>query len=324
VVKIPRHGTDVYEKPRLTHTRFGMHNPVDSRRREVHVYRNLCIPNSATGCGLSNPIQGKTVMMTPEQRYLFDVFGYLHIENALSPAELQACQTATQRYIDTPPDKLPPGFGVDGKRYLHGFAFDRCLEALTRHPLIWPIVRELTNDKPRLISGTLQVNFPGVSAAGGLHCAREGFGWESTRYETHHGRIYCDDIIVFPYLDDVNPGDGGLIVIPGSHKAAFPRPESLFNNGLMNDVSEMPLGVVNLTPKAGDILVTSELMTHGILEWRPKDRMRRILVLRYKPQHAGLPIPFQEEILSRLTPETRELTETAHYTHLKTIVKETD
>jgi hypothetical protein len=261
-------------------------------------------------------------MMTPEQRYLLDVLGYLHIEQALSSEELKSCQEATERYINTPPDRLPPGFGVDGRRYLHGFAFDKCLEALTRHPSTWPIVREFTNDKPRLISGTLQVNLPGESAVGRLHCAREGFGWESTRYETHHGRIYCDDIIVFPYFDDVHPGDGGLIVLPGSHKAAFPRPASLFNNGLIHGVEEMSPGVINVTPKAGDMVVTSELMTHGILEWRPKDRMRRFLVLRYKPQHPGLPIPFPEEIRTRLSPETQELIETASYTHVKNIVKD--
>lgn len=41
-------------------------------------------------------------MMTPEQRYLFDASGYLHLENALSPAELKAAQDAVQCYVDTP------------------------------------------------------------------------------------------------------------------------------------------------------------------------------------------------------------------------------
>lgn len=260
--------------------------------------------------------------MTPEQRYLFDVFGYLLIENALSAEELKACQDAADRYINTPEDELPPGFGKDGKRHLHGFAFDKSLEALTRHPSIWPIVKELTNNKPRLISGTMQIDRPGESAVGGLHCAREGFGWESTRYETHHGKIFCDDIIVFPYLDDVHPGDGGLIVLAGSHKANFPRPEGLFNNGLMHTVEDLPPGVINVTPKAGDIIVTSEMMTHGILEWQPKDRVRRMLVLRYKTQFAGLVQPYPDEIVERLSPETQELIETNHFTHVKEIVKD--
>jgi ectoine hydroxylase-related dioxygenase (phytanoyl-CoA dioxygenase family) len=263
-------------------------------------------------------------MMSPEQRYLFDVFGYLHIENALTPAELKACQEAATRYIYTPEEELPPGFSVNGKHYRHGFAFDPALEALARHPSIWPAIRELTNDRPRLVSGTMLVDRPGRAPAGGLHCAREAYGFESVRYETGHGRIYCDDIIVFPYLDDVNAGDGGLIVLPGSHKAAFPRPEALFNRGLMNGLEDMAPGVVNLTPKAGDILVTSEAMTHGILEWRPTDRMRRILVLRYKPQHTGQPTPLPDEVRGRLSPETLELMEMGSYTYIKNIVRASD
>ena len=70
-------------------------------------------------------------------------------------------------------------------------------------------------------------------------------------------------------------------------------------------------------------MVTSELMTHGILEWRPMDRIRRILVLRYKPQHAGLAMPFPDGIKAMLSPETLELIETAHYNHIKNIVEDT-
>ena len=90
----------------------------------------------------------------------------------------------------------------------------------------------------------------------------------------------------------------------------------------MHGVEDLAPGVVNITPRAGDIIVTSELMTHGILEWRPGDRIRRILVLRYKPQHAGLAMPFPDEIKAVLSPETLELIETAHYNHVKDIVKD--
>ena len=259
-------------------------------------------------------------MMTPEQRYLFDVTGYLHLKNALSPDELKVGQEATQRYIDTPSDELPSGFGVDGKRHLHGFAFDKSLEALVFHPKTWQIVMELTNGKPCFTSGTLQVDVPS-SNGGRLHCARDDFGWESCRYETRNGQIYCDNFVIFPYFDDVFPGDGGLLVVPGSHKAAFKRLPELFNGGDIKDPSDLPAGVINLTPRAGDILIISELLTHGILPWYPKDRIRRILVLRYKPQHLGRSGSISEEIKARLSPETIELMEYAHFTHKKEITK---
>ena len=127
-------------------------------------------------------------MMTPEQRYLFDLNGYLHLRQALSDDELNAAQKAAERYVTTPESELPEGFGKDGKRHLHGFAFDKALERLTVHPATWPIVTELTNGRPRLTSGTLQVNIPDQNdEALRLHCARDDFGWDAIRYEVRNG-----------------------------------------------------------------------------------------------------------------------------------------
>ena len=47
-------------------------------------------------------------MMTPEQRYLFDVTGYLHIENAVSGEALKAAQAAADAYINAVPLKTCP------------------------------------------------------------------------------------------------------------------------------------------------------------------------------------------------------------------------
>ena len=65
--------------------------------------------------------------MTPEQRYLFDINGYLHLPNVLSDSELTAAQAAIDRYMATPDDELTDSFSRsdDGKFYANGFAFDR-------------------------------------------------------------------------------------------------------------------------------------------------------------------------------------------------------
>ena len=70
-----------------------------------------------------------------------------------------------------------------------------------------------------------------------------------------------------------------------------------------------------MTPRAGDAVVMTEMLAHGTLQWKPKDRLRRTLVLRYRPQAA---IP--EILHDRLSSQTRELM--AHYTHVKEVVKE--
>ena len=262
-------------------------------------------------------------MMTAEQRYLFDLHGYLHVRNALSAEELAAARAAAERYVATPPEELPEGFGVDGKRYLNGFAFDPALECLALHPSTWPIVKELTRGRPRLASGTLQVDDAAAESASEamrLHCARDDFGWDAIRYEVRDGRIFCDHTVVFPYLSDVHPGDGGLLVVPGSHKSMFERPPELFNHGMIETLDALPEGVVNITPRAGDMVVMNELVTHGVLPWTPRDRGRMILVLRYVPQYQrSRDLP--EAIQRRLSADTLELTSQAGYQDVKEIVR---
>ncbi len=258
-------------------------------------------------------------MMTEEQRYLFDLTGYLHLEGAIGEEELAGALAAAERYIQTPTEDLPSDFGSrDGRMYDNGFAFDKSLERLVFQPSYWPIVKEFTTGKPRFVRGSMLVNQAGgVVDAGSLHCAREDFGWQSTRYECRDGRIYCDDFVVFTYLTDVYPGDGGLVVIPGSHKCNFNRPGSLFDGGDLGD--EAPPGALNITPRAGDAVIISELLTHGTLRWKPIDRKRIVLVLRYAPQYTGGGPWRTESLKALLSPETNELMDSASYTEIKDV-----
>ncbi len=248
--------------------------------------------------------------------------GYLHIPDVLSEAELAAAREAIERYVTTPKEELPEGFShsEDGKMHANGFAWDKSLESIVVHPKLWPIIMEFTHDRPGFARGTLLVDSHHLGP-GRLHCAREDFGWESTRFDTREGRIYCDDFVIFPYFDDVLPGDGGLIVVPGSHKAAFDRPETLFNDGMMAELDDLPAGVVNVTPRAGDVIVMTEMLAHGTLQWKPTDRQRRTLVLRYRPQYRNRTAA-REAIQERLSPQVRELMDYAHYTDVKEIAKE--
>lgn len=264
-------------------------------------------------------------MMTDAQRYLFDVMGYLHLEQALGRAELKAAQEAVDRYVNAAPAELPEAFGrstslFDENRshYKYAFAVDKALEALVFHRSFWSIVLEVSGRRPRLNSGDVRIN-AAEDPAHRLHCSRESFGPYSCRYSCDDGKIYCDDLVVFIYLTDVLPGDGGLLLVPGSHKSDFKRPQDVFNDGWLE--SDVPLGVTNVTAKAGDVVVTTELMTHGALAWQPKDRDRRFLILRYRPQYHRQLHEFPESVLAMLSPETCELLETQSYTYEKEIVK---
>ena len=61
---------------------------------------------------------------------------------------------------------MPAGLEINLERehfnwYINAFAFDKPLEALTLHPKTWPILKELTDDRPRLTSGNLMVDVHG-------------------------------------------------------------------------------------------------------------------------------------------------------------------
>ena len=138
-----------------------------------------------------------------------------------------------------------------------------------------------------------------------------------TRYEVRDGEILCNDCVIFFYLADVYPGDGGLLIVPGSHRANFDRPEGLYNGGTITD--KIPPGVVNVTPKAGDVVLFSELTTHGVSPWKPVDRERRMVNYRYKVHARGWEHRFSDELKAALSPELLELVRDEDYMNAKDI-----
>jgi len=191
-------------------------------------------------------------------RYWLDLQGFVHLPQALSPSELASAQAAAQRLIDGGREgSLPPGwtapqgsgFYRDVRilpapspppppmvlpasvwRAAQAFAWDRALERLCFHPASWPLILELTGGKPQLRRGTMiHDHATDNPAAGGLmHSAREGpdfediIGKKSVHFSgsDEEGFLRCSNFLCFWNLDDVSPDDGGLLLVPGSHKVA--------------------------------------------------------------------------------------------------------
>ena len=62
-------------------------------------------------------------------------------------------------------------------------------------------------------------------------------------------------------LADVNEGDGGLCVIPGSHKANFPLPQKICHWQEHREI------VYNVPCQTGDMVIFNEATLHGTLPW---------------------------------------------------------
>ena len=276
--------------------------------------------------------------MSAAERYELDTFGILHLRGVLAPGELAAAQAAFDRLQADPSLMAPLGD--------FPFAAEGALEGLAAHPRLLPVLLELCGGAPHLVSGgtiaTPPFTTPSDGSAPGkplgsgqLHCQRE-YDHTHARYTAEApGRCRADNLVVFPYLDTCEAGDGGLLFLPGSHRSQFSRPRTLFGpfgrheeewaakdwsrsrgsspesrSPLWHDVPE---GLANLCPSAGDFIVMPEATCHGILPWRNREHGRRILSLRFKTggafeaHRAHYPSKPTQEVLARLSRPTLAL-----------------
>ena len=92
---------------------------------------------------------------------------------------------------------------------------------------------------------------------------------------------------MFPYLDDVLEGDGGVFMLPGSHHSSFVRPLDLFGQYGQGDRAwheaaseeerrgsrlpdELPVGCFKPVVRAGDFIVMPEATLHGVMPCVPR------------------------------------------------------
>jgi hypothetical protein len=142
--------------------------------------------------------------MTDQQRFLFDLNGFLFLDGALSPEELASGQAAIAEWEQMPPPKPDV------------WNFNKSMEALCFHRSLWPIVMELTNGKPKLKGGQFINDNPmtgsgkGPGWGGHLHCARTDFGPESATWYTEGAQLRSNDMIIFIYFTEVREEDGAL------------------------------------------------------------------------------------------------------------------
>lgn len=82
-------------------------------------------------------------------------------------------------------------------------------------------------------------------------------------------------------LRDINEGDGGFGLIPGSHKANYQMPSDVAVSSRVGITKP----VYNVPAKAGDLILFSEATIHGTLPWTNPKTERRSLMYRYMPKY---------------------------------------
>ncbi len=260
-------------------------------------------------------------MLTDLDIYLFDLRGYILIENALTASEVAALNAgideimplkAGEWYGDVHSQHLSPEEGVNlQKIYEAGESF----ETLIDHPSWFEKVKYFVGGEGTFDyhHGSLFIdeNFASVRGPGGsvrLHSGGHE-GVKRTQFRYNAGRFMCGQINILIALTDIGPGDGATMVIPGSHKSNFPHPEFQKRRSGEGSVSvDNVIGAVEVHMKAGDALLFVDALSHGSAR-RVNPGERRVVIYRYGPSWGNFRLGYKpsEALLARLTPERRKI-----------------
>ena len=178
--------------------------------------------------------------------------------------------------------------------------------AMLAHPRLTPYMHEILGQGFRL-DHNLGIITMRKGAEGHVLHGSSGPGFDPHQYYIfQNGRMHNGLTVVAWQLADINPGDGGLCVIPGSHKGNYPCPPALRRGETNSDF------IKQITCKAGDVIIFTEAVTHGALPWTA-DHDRRTALFRFSPgnmAHANN-YDWPSSMLDGLTPEQRARPRTA-------------
>jgi hypothetical protein len=217
--------------------------------------------------------------MTPEEKFSFDLEGYLVIKNVLSKAEVEELNALADEKFPFPED--PDEEALDRR----GFAVSRwgpATQKLIDHPKVAPYLSELLGPRFR-IDHDYCIFMRKGGKKGGLH-GGPGIpdGAPDHWYDYKDGTMRNGLCVLTYFLSPAREGDGGFACVPGSHK-------SNFKNALPDSVRsfERPAHYV-AQPKVetGDALFFTEALIHGTMPWMA-DHERRALLFKYSPGHSA-------------------------------------
>lgn len=257
---------------------------------------------------------------TEMETYLFDLRGYIILENALSQKEVAEINAAINVLLPMEHGEWDgyvhaTNFGAkDGLNLQQIYEGGEPFEKLIDHPSWFEKVKYFVGGEgtfdalhgPLFIDEAFaNIRRPGEAIplhSGGHECVKR------TQYMYKNGRFMCGQVNILIALTDMLPGDGATMVIPGSHKSNFAHPHFAQHNWESAPSVDNVEGAIEANMKAGDALLFVDAISHGSAK-RTNPGERRIIVYRYGPSWGNFRHDYQvsPELLERLTPQRRQI-----------------
>ncbi len=234
--------------------------------------------------------------LTSEQKYAFDTHGWFLVPEVLTGSELAEMQDFASR-LHHQPDSIP-----EHERSTVGGP----LQKLIDHPLVVSLLNEFTAHPSvtspecygfSVESTTLFYRAPGMGNFGphnGNGLLR--FPGDVHYYNAFPGKGYSPHTRIVWELNEVKKGQGGTLLVTGSHKSVYTAPGEI----------QHPHSDIWSTYgcAAGSLLFFTEALTHSATTWTNTQNDRLAIFSLYSPVDSGFANVYQPhpKLLSEMPP----------------------
>ena len=233
--------------------------------------------------------------MTDDEKYLFDLNGYLVVRGVLTPEEVKTVNEVIDNHSDDMVERSDGAlrnavegtalYGTGpGRKDLGGVLEwgpeSKIFKSILDHPRLVPLFHGI------LGKGYRMDHLPFVLAqdrgaegfqlhGGTIDCLSGQFN-PHLAYTYQHGTMRSALLGCNVMLTDHNAGYGGFCVVPGSHKSNFKMPRGMVDGESYQEFVRQPI------TKAGDVVLFSEGTVHGAMAWTAETQ-RRVCLYRFSP-----------------------------------------
>jgi ectoine hydroxylase-related dioxygenase (phytanoyl-CoA dioxygenase family) len=214
------------------------------------------------------------------EQYLFDLMGYLVVEDVLTADEVAELNGLLDEYDLWQGDgaKVPRRWVYEAENKIHvgmPYEWDEAFRRVVNHPRIMPYLVDLIGPQVRFDHDYVILSNPGGEILP-LHGGGADPYQDVAFYRCRNGRMHNGLVVVSIALGDVAVEDGGFVAVPGSHKSNLPLPEQ------HRDMANAGPWLHRVPQKAGSAIIFTEALTHGTAKWTA-NRERRSLLCKYTP-----------------------------------------